>query len=49
MHLPAHRSAELLRESFAEAGNTDPTIVIFENAGRSMNSFLPVYRDELYA
>ena len=48
VHLPAHRSAELLREYCAEGGNTDLTVIIFENAGHSMNGFMPAYWDQLY-
>ena len=47
VHLPAHQSAELLREYVAESGNDDLTVVIFENAGHSMNSFMPAYWTEL--
>ena len=49
VHLPARRSAELLRDYFNEGGNTDLTVVIFENSGHSMNDFMPAYWEELYA
>jgi len=48
VHLPAHRSAELLRKYVAEGENTDLTIVIFENAGHSMSNFMPTYWNALY-
>ena len=40
---------ELLEEYFAAAGNDDLTIVIFPEAGHSLNDFMPAYWEALYA
>lgn len=49
LHLPVERSVELLEEYLAAAENNDLTVVIFLDAGHSLNNFMAAYWEELYA
>lgn len=49
LHVPVEQSVTLLKEYFAAGGNDDLTIVVFPNAGHSLNDFMAVYWESLYA
>ena len=47
--VPAERSVDLLHEYFQSSGNAELTVVVFPNAGHSLNGFMPAYWEALYA
>ena len=47
--VPAERSVDLLHEYFQSSSNDDLTVVVFPNAGHSLNGFMPAYWEALYA
>ena len=49
LHVPVEQSVTLLEEYFSAGGNEDLTIVVFPDAGHSLNDFMAVYWESLYA
>lgn len=49
LNVPVARSVELLEQYMAAAGNCQLTIVIFPDAGHSLNDFMSAYWEALYA
>lgn len=47
--MPATRSANLLAQYLAEAGNEDVEIIVFPEADHSLNGFMPAYWESLFA
>jgi hypothetical protein len=49
VHVPVERSVALLGEYFEASGNDGLAVVVFPNAGHSLNDFMPAYWETLYS
>ncbi len=49
LNVPVARSVELLKEYFATAENADLSIIVFPEAGHSLNDFMPAYWEAIDA
>jgi len=49
VHVPVERSVALLRDHFQASGNEDLTVVVFPDAGHSLNGFMPSYWEAVYS